>query len=59
MFFANKWANLGLIALVALVICMLVVNATKVVDATGKETGNKLKAFAGGKDAATTDTKVG
>lgn len=51
MFFSNKWANLGLFVLVALVVSVVVISMTKVVDAkTGEANSNtKLKAFAGGK----------
>lgn len=42
MLFSNKWANLALIVVVAIVVSTLVNKKLKVLDATGKDTGNHL-----------------
>ncbi len=56
MFFTNKWANLAVIAAVALVIGLVLINSAKVVDKDNKPTGNKL-GFAADAAATTTPTK--
>jgi hypothetical protein len=42
MLFENKWANVLLVVAIAAVVTMVVVKSYKVLDANGKDTGNKL-----------------
>lgn len=46
MFFTNKWANLAVFAAVALVVTLVIVNATKVVGKDGTVADTSLKPFA-------------
>jgi hypothetical protein len=56
MFTQNKWYNLGIFVLVALVVCLIVQHTTKVVDKDGKEIGS-LKTFSKSSDTSTLATK--
>ena len=51
MFFQNKWANLAMIAVIALVVAAVVVKSSKVVDKDGKISDTSLKPFAAKKAA--------
>ncbi len=52
MFFSNKWANLAMVAVVALVIAAIVVKSSKVVAKDGTIGDSTLKPFASSKKAA-------
>ncbi len=58
LFFENKWANLAVMLVAALVLTLIIVHSTKVVDKDGKPTGNKL-GFAADATTTTTTPKVG
>lgn len=42
MLFQNKWANLLLILSMIVIVSVVIVKKAKVLDATGKDTGNTL-----------------
>lgn len=52
MFFSNKWANVAMIALIALVVSAVVVKSSKVIAKDGTVGDSTLKPFASTKNPA-------